>query len=134
MPKQVWRDSYGLPSLRHAAETTRDAGHEASVWVAPIERITAGHAPAIVALDDDRTLAKRPAASSAAASAGPFAPILNRLDLDLDAWLGLMSAAGSFIGGAFGRAAARAREVIRRGASWIVDVTRRLYREPEPTA
>ena len=65
-----------------------------------------------------------------------LARILDRLDFDLDleAWLDLMRAAGSFLGGAFSRTAARTREAIRRGARWIVDGTRGLYREPEPTA
>jgi len=122
----------------HAAETARAAGREAGVWVAPIERATAGHAPAIIALDDYLTLVDETGRIIRSGKRGAIpahlAPILERLDLDLDAWLDLMRSAGSFLGGAFGRAAARAREAIRRGARWIVDVTRGLYREPEPTA
>jgi len=45
-----------------------------------------------------------------------------------------MRSDASFLGGAFGRAAARAREAIRRGARWIIDVPRGLYQEPKPTA
>ncbi len=127
-----------VPSLRHAAESARDAGREAGVWVAPIERVTAGHAPASIALDDYLTLVDETGRIIRSGKRGAIpahlAPILERLDLDLDAWLDLMRSAGSFLGGAFGRAAARAREAIRRGARWIVDVTRGLYREPEPTA
>ena len=40
------------PALRKAAETARAAGPEAGVWVAPIERASAGHAAAIIGLDD----------------------------------------------------------------------------------
>jgi|GEM_PF-6822104 len=35
-------------------------------------------------------------------------------------------------GSAFGSIAARAREALRRGARWIVDRTRGLYRDPVP--
>jgi len=54
-------------------------------------------------------------------------PILERLNLDLAAWIELMHHAGSFHGSAFGSVAARAREAVRRGARWIVDVTCGLY-------
>ena len=63
-----------------------------------------------------------------------LSPILDRLNLDIDAWMELMRNAGSFLGGAFGHLAARAREAFRRGAKWIVDVTHGLYREPELTS
>ena len=116
-----------MPTLHHAAETARAAGREAGVWVAPIERATAGHAPAIIALDDYLILVDETGRIIRSGKRGAIpahlAPILERLDLDLDAWLDLMRSAGSFLGGAFGRAAARAREAIRRGARWIVDVT-----------
>jgi len=45
-------------------------------------------------------------------------------------WAGHLS---SFHGGAFGSVAARAREAVRRGARWIVDVTYGLY-GASPTA
>ena len=45
-----------------------------------------------------------------------------------------MRNAGSFHGGTFGHVAVRAREALRCGAKWMVDVTRGLYREPEPTS
>ena len=126
------------PTLRHAAEAARAAGPEAGVWVAPIERASAGNGPAIIALDDYLTLVDETGRIVRSEKRGSIpadlAPILDRLDLDLDAWLDLMRAAGSFLSSAVGRAAARAREAIRRGARWIVDSTRGLHREPEPTA
>ena len=94
-------------------------------YVAPIERASAGNAPAIIALDDYLTLVDETGRIIRSGKRGAIpahlAPILDRLDLELDAWLDLMRGAGSFLGGAFGRAAERAREAIRRGARWIVD-------------
>ena len=50
------------PTLRHAAETARAAGPEAGVWVAPIERASAGNgtAPAISATADRPPGTRRP--------------------------------------------------------------------------
>ena len=62
------------PTLRHAAETARAAGPEAGVWVAPIERASAGNTPVIIDLDDYLTLVDETDASSAAKSAEPFPP------------------------------------------------------------
>ena len=61
-----------------------------------------------------------------------LAPILERLHLDLSAWMELMHHAGAFHGSAFGNVAARAREAVRRGARWIVDVTCGLYGTTHP--
>ena len=59
-------------------------------------------------------------------------PILERLNLDLAAWLDLMHRGGSFHGGAFGHLASRTTEALRRGVKWLVDGTRGLYRSPAP--
>jgi len=129
-----------VPSLRHAAEATRTAGPEAGLWIAPITRATAGRdtPPLLSSVDDYLTLVDETGRIVRTGKRGVIpphlAPILDRLNLDLDAWMALMRGAGSFLGGAFGHLAARAREAIRRGARWIVDITRGLYREPEPTA
>ena len=124
-------------TLLHAAESARAAGPETGIWVAPIEHAGADNAPAIIALDDYLTLVDETETIVRSGKRGAIpahlGPILDRLDLDFDAWLDLMRAAGSFLGGAFGRAAARIRLAIRRGARWIVDVTRGLYRESRPT-
>ena len=119
------------PPLR-AAAAARAARPEAGLWIAPIE-----HRPRpIIALDDYLALVDETGRIVRTGKRGAvpahLAPILERLNLDLDAWLDPMRAAGSFLGGAFGRAASRAREALRRGARWIVDITRGLYREPDP--
>lgn len=65
-----------------------------------------------------------------------LAPILDRLELelDLDAWLGLMQLGGSIRGGAFGRLAARAAEALRRGTRWVDDIACGLYRDEQALA
>ena len=60
-----------------------------------------------------------------------LAPILDRLRIDLDAWLSLMRSGGHFGLGSFGGLASRAREALRRGAQWIIDTTAGLYRDDQ---
>jgi len=129
-----------MPSLRAIAETSHDAdaGPEANLWIAPIARATSSrYTPPLLTLDDYLTLVDETGRIVRSGKRGAIpahlAPILDRLNLDLNAWMDLMRNAGSFIGGAFGHLAARAHEAIRRGAKWIVDITRGLYREPELT-
>ena len=62
-----------------------------------------------------------------------LAPILERLRIDLDAWLGLMRSGGHFGLGSFGALASRAREALRRGARWLIDTTAGLYRDDQPS-
>ena len=57
-----------------------------------------------------------------------LAPILERLDVDLERWLAAMANGGRFGGSAIGCAWARAKEAVRRGVKWIVDRTL-LYRD-----
>ncbi len=52
-----------------------------------------------------------------------LAPILERLDVDLERWLSAMENGGRFGGSAIGCAWARAKEAVRRGVKWIVDRT-----------
>jgi len=52
-----------------------------------------------------------------------LAPILERLDVDLERWLAAMTNGGRFGGSAIGCAWARAKEAVRRGVKWIVDRT-----------
>lgn len=61
-----------------------------------------------------------------------LAPILERLDLDVTTWLRLMSSGGGFGRGAVGALASRAREALRRGTRWLMDLTAGLYRTPYP--
>ena len=133
-----------VPSLRTATETARDAGPEAGLWVAPLAHATASTTastgtglPPLIALDDYLTLVDETGRIVRSGKRGAIpahlAPILDRLNLDLDAWMELMRTPRSFLGGAFGHIAARTREALRRGTKWLVDVTRGLYREPRPT-
>jgi len=128
-----------VPSLRVAAESARDAGPEAGLWIAPIARATGSrYTPPLIALHEYVTLVDETGRIVRSGKRGAIpahlAPVLDRLNLDLDAWMDLMRHAGSFCGGAFGHLAARVREALRRGTKWIVDVTRGLYREPELTS
>ena len=63
-----------------------------------------------------------------------LAPILDRLRINLDAWVSLMRSGGHFRLGSFGALASRAREALRRGAQWIIDTTAGLYRDDQPPA
>jgi hypothetical protein len=124
-----------VPSLRHTAETARSAGPEHGLWIAGIAKATMDTRSApILSVDDYLTLVDETGRIVRTGKRGAIpahlAPILDRLQLDLDAWLDLMANRGSFRGGAFGALAARAAEALRRGARWIVDITRGLYREP----
>ena len=48
-------------------------------------------------------------------------PILERLDIEVDAWLGTMCRSGRLLGTAIGSVWSRAREATRRGVKRIVD-------------
>jgi REP element-mobilizing transposase RayT len=125
------------PALRAVAEARRRAGPEAGLWLAPIARATGdGRNPPLLELDDYLTLVDETGRIIRSGRRGAIparlAPILDRLQLDLDAWLDLMRRGGSFLGGAFGHLAERTSEAIRRGVKWIVDITCGLYRDPEP--
>ena len=48
-------------------------------------------------------------------------PILERLELDVNAWFKALSTAGRFLGTAVGSLATRAQEALRRGVNWIAD-------------
>jgi len=63
-----------------------------------------------------------------------LAPILDRLRINLDAWLALMRSACQFGLGSFGALASRAREALRRGAKWIIATTASLCRDDQPMA
>jgi len=52
-----------------------------------------------------------------------LAPILERLDIDIDHWITAMLAHGSFLGTAVGTVTNLAKEALRRGTRWIVERT-----------
>ena len=127
------------PTLRAGALATHDAGPEAGLWIAPIAAATVGlgNMP-VISLDDYLTLVDDTGRLVRAGKRGAIpqrlAPILERLHLDVAAWMNLMHRAGAFRGTAFGNPTARLREAVRRGARWIVDVTCGLYPNARPAA
>ncbi len=128
-----------VASLRAGALAARDAGPEAGLWIAPIAAATVsfGNMSAI-SLDDYLTLVDDTGRLVRSGKRGAIpqrlAPILERLHLDIAAWMDLMHRAGAFRGSAFGNLTARTREAMRRGARWMVDVTCGLYRNAHTAA
>ena len=126
-----------VPTLRVSAESTPNDVREETLWIAPIARGTAHTDSSFrLTLDDYLTLVDHTGRIVRSGKRGAIpahlAPILDRLNLDLSAWLELMHRGGSFHGGAFGHLASRTTEALRRGVKWMVDVTRGLYRSPVP--
>ena len=117
-----------------ASSTTPESG----LWIASILRATIDQPDgcaftAAVTLDEYLTLVDETGrlvrGDKRGAIPANLAPILDRLRIDLNAWLSLMRSAGHFGLGSFGALASRAREALRRGAKWIIDTTAGLYRD-----
>ena len=125
-----------VPALA-ATPTTPESG----LWIAPIARATidqpegCAFTPAIT-LDDYLTLVDETGrivrGDKRGAIPAHLAPILDRLRIDLTAWVSLMRSGGHFGLGSFGALASRAREALRRGVQWIIDTTAGLYRADRP--
>jgi REP element-mobilizing transposase RayT len=136
--RQTSRAAALVPSLAGASQP----GPEAGLWIAPIERaIFKGYAEEtapIITVDDYLTLVDETGRIVREGKRGAIpahlAPILDRLQLDLDAWLSLMQHGGAFGFGSFGALASRLAEAARRGAKWIIDTTAGLYRTDRPPA
>ncbi len=138
--RQEHRAAQLVPALS-ANPTTPESG----LWIASILRATVDQpdgcaCTAAVTLDEYLTLVDETGrivrGDKRGAIPANLAPILDRLRIDLDAWLSLMRSGGHFGFGSFGALASRAREALRRGAKWIVNTTAGLYRDdqpPEPT-
>jgi len=64
-----------------------------------------------------------------------LAPILERLQIDVDRWLDVMLHDGAFLGTAVGKRLSLTAEAARRGIKWIADKTRIHCerRSPVPT-
>ena len=125
-----------VPALS-ATTTTPESG----LWIAPIARATIDQPDgcaftAAITLDEYLTLVDETGRIVRGDKRGAIptnlAPILDRLRIDLDAWLSLMRSGGHFGLGSFGALASRAREALRRGAKWIVNTTAGLYRDDQP--
>ena len=138
--RQAHRAAHLVPVLA-AAPTTPESG----LWIAPIVRATVDQLDgcaftAAITLDEYLTLVDTTGrivrSDKRGAIPANLAPILDRLHINLDAWLSLMRSSGHFGLGSFGALASRAREALRRGAKWIIDTTAGLYRDdttpPEP--
>lgn len=116
----------------HSSRAARDTGPETGLWIAPIAAVTVslGNLP-VISLDEYLTFVDDTGRLVRNGKRGAIpqrlAPILERLRLDVAAWMQLMHRAGAFHNSAFGNVAARAREAVRRGARWIIDVTCGLY-------
>ena len=111
---------------------------ESNLWIAPIVRATIDQPDgcaftAAVTLDEYLTLVDETGrivrGDKRGAIPTTLAPILDRLHLDLTAWLALMRSGGHFGLGSFGALASRASEALKRGATWIIDTTAGLYRD-----
>jgi REP element-mobilizing transposase RayT len=131
--RQAHRAALLAPTLSAAP------GEEAGLWIAPIQRATvhqqAEGGPIIqaISLDDYLTLVDATGRIVRTGKRGAIpahlAPILERLRLDLHAWITLMQSGGRLGRGSFGAFASRVREALRRGTNWIVDTTAGLYRD-----
>jgi len=136
--RQAYRAVHLVPALS-ATPTTPESG----LWIAPIVRATIDQPDgcaftAAVSLDEYLTLVDETGrivrGDKRGAIPANLAPILERLHINLDAWLSLMRSGGHFGLGSFGALASRAREALRRGAKWIIDTTAGLYRDDQPPA
>ena len=119
-----------LPEAAPTVVPTLAAGSTAD-WHVPLRRCvpysdaTAKLCPGPFALDEYFTLVDETGRYIRSGKRGAIpqhlAPILARLDLDVETWLEAMLSPGRFLGGAIGSAAARAAEALRRGVKWVVD-------------
>lgn len=134
--RQEHRAALRVPALSAAAPTP-----ESGLWIASIVRATIDQPDgcaftAAITLDDYLTLVDETGrivrGDKRGAIPANLAPILDRLRIDLDAWVSLMRSGGHFGLGSFGALASRAREALRRGAKWIIDTTAGLYRDDHP--
>jgi hypothetical protein len=131
--RQAARAAQAVPTL------LPERGAEDGLWVAPMAAATidipegCAFTPAIT-LDAYLELVDATGRVVVAGKRGAIppelAPILERLDLDVATWLRLMGSGGGFGRGAVGALTSRAREALRRGARWLMDLTAGLYRTP----
>ncbi len=137
--RQQHRAARLVPALA-TTPTTLESG----LWIAHIVHATVNQDDdcaftAAITLDDYLTLVDETGRIVRGDKRGVIpanlAPILDRLRINLDAWMSLMRSGGHFGLGSFGALASRAREALRRGARWIIDTTAGLDRDdlpPEP--
>jgi REP element-mobilizing transposase RayT len=138
--RQAHRRAHAL-AQRHPAGTVPLPPHaEATLWIAPIAQCVpwsdrmARQTLGWLTVDDYLTLVDQTGrivrAGKRGAIPAPLRPILERLQLDVDAWIDAVMSGGRFRGSAVGSAMARTQEAIARGARWLVDKTRIHPRQP----
>jgi putative transposase len=133
-------DTANTPELHHI----RAAGPEHGLFIAPISACVVGDpdsrdAPSPISLDNYLDLVDATGRIIKSGKRGHIPahllPILQRLDLDVDAWLALMRSHGRFIGTAIGHYAARAAVAAKRGLNWIRNTIPELFSgRPPPQA
>ena len=110
----------GLADGRRLADSPDDEADRAS-WLTPIACCVADGDP--LTLDEYLTLVDGTGRiirnGKRGAIPAELAPILARLDLDIERWLDCMLGWRQFLGAAVGRLASRAVEATRRGLQWV---------------
>lgn len=128
-------DTADLP-LSPALRAALDGGPEHGLWLASIANCVVGmpdalDAPRAISLDHYLDLVDATGRILRSDKPGHIPehllPILQRLDLDVEAWLILMRSHGRCIGTAIGHYAARAAEATRRGLRWIRNTLPELF-------
>jgi putative transposase len=124
-----------------ALQAARNSGPEHGLWIASMQRCIVGSpeardAPSPIALNDYLELVDATGriirGDKRGAIPAHLLPILERLDLDVHAWVKLMKSHGRFIGTAIGHYAARAKEAAKRGMRWICNTIPELFADRPP--
>jgi hypothetical protein len=104
--------------ITDAAAPGADGAPEARLWLAPVGRCLRS-----TSVDDYLRLVEATGRLVRAGKCGAIPahllPILARLDLSVEHWLGLVTGSGLFSRGCAGGMAARASEAARRGVAWV---------------
>lgn len=116
------------PALLRATGLGDPQHQQDGLWTAPLEHCTAGNNPlAVQAINVDDYLQLVDATGrilingKRGAIPPNLKPILERLQIDTDAWIKAMTSGAAFLGTAIGSVTARFTEAARRGVAWIVD-------------
>ena len=113
------------------ARIRAELGPEHGLWLAPCLRATSGSCD----LDDYLTLVDETGrllrSDKRGAIPARLAPILERLDIDVDRWLTVMLSHGQFIGTAVGALTKLVTEATKRGLRWIRETTN-IHRDRRP--
>ncbi len=126
------------PALIRAAGLGDPQHNQDGIWTAPLERCTASNNPLAckaITVDDYLELVDTTGRIIKNGKRGKIPanlkPILERLQIDTNAWIKAMTSGAAFLGTAIGSAAARIKEATRRGVAWIVDKAK-IYKTADP--